>query len=145
MERLVQVGSIFAVLAFIHMFADLFSQTENIAMRKHDDLSCRSTHSILYTIFFIPLILYVNVGLYYTSSLLCFILCSHLWGDSYTPSYVWAKYVRRPKEMTKKNNVEGFMDYAGTGMGKALIIWVDQIYHLACLLLVAFVIVNSTK
>jgi hypothetical protein len=89
---------------------------------------------------------------------------SHFAEDTYVPVYLWAKYIRRPPEMTNPRKGEvilqqqadggfqphqavmppdpkaGFVDFIATPMGKILMIAIDQIIHICFLLPIAWML-----
>jgi hypothetical protein len=80
--------------------------------------------------------------------------------DTYVPVFLWAKYIRRPPEMTevrKKTELDGyvtimppdpkagFVDWIQTTMGKILMIAIDQIIHIVFLVPVAIIIMRHVK
>ena len=140
MINIVAIGSLFSVMVLIHMIADLCTQTDKMAMVKHENMKVRALHCVLYTLCFLPLFIYLQVPIILSFIYLYFLFVSHMIGDEYTPSLLWAKFIRRPVEMQNVDMREGFKAYTATPMGKALTIWVDQVYHLIWLFVIAYLL-----
>lgn len=149
------MGGIFAVLAFIHFFVDWIFQSHSEAMVKHNNPKIRAKHCLIYTVGFIPLLLLCHfnwIEMFVATQILFW---SHFCEDTYIPVFLWAKYIRRPPEMTeprKSVGVDGyvtvlppdakagFADWVQTAMGKILMIAIDQIIHLFFLFPIAWMI-----
>jgi hypothetical protein len=151
------MGGIFAILVFIHFFVDWIFQSHSEAMVKHNNPKIRAKHCLIYTLGFIPLLLFCHFSLFEWLFALNLLFWSHFCEDTYVPVYLWAKYIRRPPEMTeprKQTGVDGyvtvlppdpkagFVDFIQTAMGKILMIAIDQIIHIFFLLPIAWMILS---
>ncbi len=149
------MGGIFAVLVFIHFFVDWIFQSHSEAMVKHNNPKVRAKHCLIYTAGFIPLFLFCHFSVFEWLVALNLLFWSHFCEDTYLPVYLWAKYVRRPPEMTeprKQKGVDGyvtvsppdpkagFVEFIQTPLGKILMIAIDQIIHICFLLPIAWMI-----
>jgi hypothetical protein len=142
-------GGLFALLAFVHFFVDWLFQSHSSAMIKHNHFWVRAKHCVIYTIGFVPVMYLIGYSL--TGWLVCLsvLFISHMYLDTYHLVYIWAKYIRKPPEMANPwkeefKNVDGrvqarvhapdpkvgFVRFVETGLGKILMIAVDQISHL---------------
>lgn len=154
-------GGLFAILTFIHFFVDWLFQSHAEAMVKHNNPKIRAKHCAIYTLGFVPLLLafvwagaltHIQFGI---SIAILFI--SHFYLDTYHGVYLWAKYIRRPPEMTESRLTDenkliapdakaGFVRFVQTPLGKILMIAIDQISHLSFLwVIVYFVMRNIMK
>lgn len=152
-------GGLFAILTFIHFFVDWIFQSHAEAMVKHNNATVRAKHCAIYTLGFIPLLLLcIYFGAltqfeFIVSVIILFV--SHFIEDTYLPVYLWAKYIRRPPEMTEPvatwsgeeyitapNPREGFIKFVQTPLGKILMIAIDQIIHLTFLFPIVWMIVR---
>ena len=151
------MGGIFAILVFIHFFVDWIFQSHSEAMVKHNNPKIRAKHCLIYTLGFVPLLLFCHLSLFEWVFALNLLFWSHFCEDTYVPVYLWAKYIRRPPEMTeprKQTGVDGyvtvlppdpkagFVDFIQTAMGKILMIAIDQIIHIFFLLPIAWMILS---
>lgn len=149
------MGGIFAVLTFIHFFTDWIFQSHAEAMVKHNNWKVRAKHCLIYTLGFTPLFLFCHFSLLEWFVALNLLFWSHFAEDTYLPVYLWAKYIRRPPEMTeprKSVGVDGyvsvlppdpkagFVEFVQTPLGKILMIAIDQIIHIAFLFPIAWMI-----
>lgn len=141
-------GGLFAVLTFIHFFVDWIFQTHSEAMIKHNHPWIRAKHCAIYTAGFLPffwLCGFTTLEWVFSVNLLFW---SHFIEDTYFPVFLWAKYIRRPPQMTEPQKIEGldgyvrveepdakkgFVQFIETPIGKILMISIDQIIHLAFL------------
>lgn len=155
-------GGLFAVLAFIHFFVDWIFQSHSEAMVKHNNPKIRAKHCLIYTLGFVPLLVFCwSVGALLAWQLIACVLIlffSHFGEDTYLPVYWWAKYIRRPPEMTqpiKQAGLDGYITILppdpkagfvlfiqGT-LGKILMIAIDQIIHLAFLFPVVWFVLHN--
>lgn len=131
-NQLASIGGLFAVFAFIHFFVDWILQTHAEAMAKHNTASVRAKHCLVYTLGFIPLLIWMGFGLWPFIIAVNILFWSHFIEDTYLPVYLWARYIRQPPEM-KDDPKAGFIEFIKTPLGKILMIAVDQIIHLAFL------------
>jgi hypothetical protein len=165
--QLAVVGGVFAVLVFIHFVVDWLFQTHDQAMAKATDALVRAKHCTVYTMGFVPLLWALHVPMVLAVLCIQILFWSHYLEDTYVPVYLWAKYVRKPKGVNFINaavlnstqgglapgyqtetfeyakDILGFKTWMGTPLGAILGITVDQIIHLAFLLLVAFLLVMA--
>lgn len=141
-------GGLFAVLTFVHFFVDWVLQTHAEAMVKHNNPAVRARHCLIYTLGFVPIMFLLHFQAWEWLVSLNVLFWSHFVEDTYIPVYLWAKYIRRPPEMTEpQKNKEldgyvsvlppdpkrGFVEFIQTPLGKILMIAIDQIIHLAFL------------
>lgn len=151
------MGGIFSILVFIHFFVDWIFQSHSEAMVKHNNPKIRAKHCLIYTLGFVPLLLFCNFSWVEWLFALNLLFWSHFCEDTYIPVYLWAKYIRKPPEMTeprKQVGIDGyvsvlppdpkagFVDFIQTPMGKILMIAIDQIIHIAFLLPIAWMILG---
>lgn len=141
-------GGLFALLALVHFVVDWIFQTHSEAMVKHNNPKVRAKHCLIYTIGFIPLLYFFEYTWLQWLIGLNILFWSHFVEDTYMPVYLWAKYIRKPPEMTENVLVTidgiiqsvppdpkmGFVLFVQTPLGKILMIAVDQIIHLSFLL-----------
>jgi len=143
-------GGFFSLLGFIHFFTDFVCQSHAEAMVKHNNPKIRAAHCAIYTLGFVPLLIFcLCVGALTWWQLIASVLIlfvSHFCEDTYIPVYWWAKFIRRPPEMTEPikqpSNIDGYVNvlppdpkagfvlFIQTTLGKILLIAVDQIFHL---------------
>jgi hypothetical protein len=151
------LGGMFAVLAFIHFASDFILQSHSEAMVKHNNWRIRSKHCAIYTASFIPILWLAHFSLVEWLIALNVLFWSHHLEDTYYPVFLWAKYIRRPPEMTeprKQVGIDGyvivlppdpkagFIDFVQTPLGKILMIAIDQIIHLAFLFPIAYMMLR---
>lgn len=151
-------GGLFAVLTFIHFFVDWIFQSHSEAMVKHNNPKVRAKHCLIYTLGFVPFMWLCGFTFWEWVISLNVLFWSHFIEDTYLPVYLWAKYIRRPSEMTTSHHETymredgsmaskvlppdpkwGFVEFIKTPLGKILMITIDQIIHL-CFLWVLVVI-----
>ena len=162
MNKLALCGGIWFILTMVHFFVDWIFQTHAEAMVKHNKPKVRLKHCLVYTIGFIPVMFLLNLQLWEIYAGCAILFLSHFIEDTYVPVFLWAKYVRRPPEMTvsgrstirrlvrkgrelvpyPRNDKEGFEIFAGTPIGKILVIVVDQIIHILFLLPLVWLAMN---
>jgi hypothetical protein len=145
-QLIAAAGGIFAVLAFVHFFVDWIFQSHAEAMVKHNNALIRAKHCAIYTLGFVPLFFLFQFNWWEWLVGLNILFWSHFCEDTYIPVYLWAKYIRRPPEMTEPRKVTtgtdgyvtvlppdpkaGFGEFVQTALGKILMIAIDQIIHL---------------
>lgn len=159
-------GGLFAVLTMVHFFVDWICQTHSEAMAKHNNPLVRARHCGIYTLGFLPFLWLMNLtGLEIFLSV-NILFWSHFVEDTYIPVYLWAKYIRKPYEMTAPQEgpgylkqqedgsflptvdklppdpKKGFLQFIATPLGKILMIAVDQIIHLAFLWPIVYMALN---
>lgn len=155
--QLALIGGIFSVLAFVHFATDWIFQSHAEAMVKHNNPKIRAKHCLIYTIGFIPLLLLCHFSWLEMVIATNILFWSHFGEDTYLPVFLWAKYIRRPPEMTQPRkqvgfdgyvNIfppdakTGFMEFVQTPLGKILMIAIDQIIHLFFLFPIAYMILT---
>ncbi len=152
-ETLAKVGGVFALLTLCHFVADWVFQSHDEAMAKSRNALVRARHCLVYTVLcevaigaMVPLTWPVGVFIAIVLWL------SHFLEDSYMPVYMWARYIRKPPEMTNKVSEEvpgielaRFIRFVETTLGKILLIAIDQIVHLMFLIPVAVVLVVPSE
>lgn len=145
-------GGLFAVLTFIHFFVDWIFQSHSEAMVKHNNPKIRAKHCLIYTAGFLPFMWLCGFTFWEYVISLNVLFWSHFVEDTYMPVYLWAKYIRRPSEMTAPHHEmymredgnmatrllppdpkKGFGEFVQTPIGKILMITIDQIVHLCFL------------
>ena len=151
------LGGLFAVLAFIHFAVDWIFQSHAEAMVKHNNWKVRAKHCAIYTAGFVPLLWLAGFSFWEWMIALNILFWSHSCEDTYLPVYLWAKWIRRPPEMTeprKSVGVDGyvtvlppdpkagFVEFVQTPLGKILMIAIDQIIHLAFLFPIAWMLLT---
>src|SRR6266436_9594847 len=99
--RFAIAGGIFAWLVFNHFAIDFFFQTHREAMNKHNNAKIRARHCLIYALGFVPLLWYLGFAGWEWLAGLGILFVSHFCLDTYMGVYLWAKYVRRPSEMTE--------------------------------------------
>ncbi len=147
-SKVAMLGGLFAVFTFVHFFVDWVLQTHAEAMAKHNNAKVRARHCLIYTLGFVPLMWLLHFTPWHWVIGLNILFWSHFVEDTYIPVYLWAKYIRRPPEMTEPQKQEGldgyvfilppdpnkgFVQFIQTPLGKILMIAIDQIIHLAFL------------
>src|SRR5271163_1367015 len=106
------LGGIFAILSFIHFFVDWIFQSHAEAMVKHNNPKIRAKHCAIYTAGFVPLFLLCDFSWLEWFVALNILFWSHFYLDTYHGVYLWAKYIRRPPEMTepiKSIGIDGYV------------------------------------
>jgi hypothetical protein len=149
------MGGLLSILVFIHFFVDWIFQSHAEAMVKHNNPKIRAKHCLIYTVGFVPFMALFHFSWLEWLIALNILFWSHFGEDTYVPVYLWAKYIRRPPEMTeprKKAGLDGyvailppdpkagFVDFIQTPMGKILMIAIDQIIHICFLLPIAWML-----
>jgi hypothetical protein len=141
-------GGLFAILAFIHFFVDFIFQSHSEAMIKHNNAKVRAKHCLIYTLGFLPLIITLVYWNAYTQMeafiAMNVLFWSHYLEDTYLLIVLWAKYIRRPPQMTDNptDMLKGFKEFIDTTLGKILMIVLDQVVHLAFLFLLVYMALN---
>jgi hypothetical protein len=134
------LGGIFAVLAFVHFATDWIFQSHAEAMVKHNNWKVRAKHCAIYTAGFLPLFWLAGFSWVEWFVAINILFWSHFCEDTYLPVYWWAKYIRRPLEMTQPRKSTGadgyvtlgppdpkagFIEFIQTPLGKILMIAID--------------------
>lgn len=146
-------GGLLSTLVFIHFFVDWIFQSHAEAMVKHNNPKVRAKHCLIYTAGFLPFMWLFNFSWFEWFLAVNILFWSHFAEDTYLPVYLWAKYIRKPPEMTeprKQSGLDGyvtilppdpkagFIEFVQTPMGKILMIAIDQIIHIAFLIPIAW-------
>jgi hypothetical protein len=159
---MIAMGGVFSLLVFWHFLADWVFQSQTEAMTKAKDRKVRLWHCTKYAAAFVPL-LFVTTNWAVMLMSLGILFVSHYFIDSYVPVMLWAKHLRKavqfecvgkrypPQPWQDKvveprgfdNDEEAFKAFAATPLGLILIITMDQFFHIAFLLPVAFLMVWS--
>lgn len=164
METIIMIalgGGLFAVLAFIHFFVDWIFQSHAEAMVKHNRPWIRAKHCLIYTAGFVPILYFLEYSFWQWVVAINLLFWSHFIEDTYIPVFLWAKYIRKPPEMTEPwketylredgstafrvhppDAKHGFGEFVQTPMGKILMIAIDQIIHLAFLFPLVWMALN---
>jgi len=157
-----QLGGIFAVLVFWHFLADWVFQTHKEAMSKATNWRVRLRHCVVYAFLFWPLFWLTGFEGDRAAMATGILLTSHFIIDTYIPVMLWAKYLRRAPQfegvgmtrimrpwqdkvvdpITYKTDAEAFKAFAATPIGLVLMITMDQFFHIAFLLPVAWLMVQ---
>ena len=146
--KVAMAGGLFVVFGFIHFFVDWVFQSHAEAMVKHNNPKVRAKHCAIYTAGFIPLMWVLGFNFWDWVIGLNILFWSHFAEDTYIPVYLWAKFIRKPPEMSDVRKEpgpdgyvfvlppdpkKGFGEFVQTPLGKILMIAIDQIVHLAFL------------
>lgn len=142
-------GGLFAVFALVHFVVDWVFQSHAEAMVKHNNPFVRAKHCLIYTAGFTPLLYLLGFSAWEWFFGLNILFWSHFFEDTYVPVFWWAKYIRKPPEMTEPwkesytrvdgsvafkvhppDAKHGFVEFVQTPLGKILMIAIDQIIHL---------------
>lgn len=159
MEALIKLmlgGGLFATLGIIHWAIDWIFQSHKEAMVKHNNARVRAKHCLIYTLGFVPLLIWIwiwSVGgllIWQLVASLLILFLSHFYLDTYHAVYLWAKYIRRPPEMTEPymqtplpDPKAGFVLFVQGTLGKILMISIDQLTHLICLWPIVWFVISN--
>ncbi len=102
-----QVGGWLALLVLLHFSVDWVLQSHDEAMRKTREWRVRARHCITYSVPFAILLLASSWGPARALAMSGLVFLSHFVEDTYLPVLWWAKYVRRPPEMSRRVVGEG--------------------------------------
>lgn len=140
MDKISEIGSLFAILTFFHFVFDWFFQSSKTAMNKHKDKLVRASHCCEYSVLFGLLFAYMNIP--HVMLLMLALFVSHYIIDSYYPTYLFFKYIRQPyPELSIEDfTFEKMKEYVTTPIGAILMITIDQLYHLGVLLGICYFI-----
>lgn len=163
-HTLALMGGLFALLAFVHFAVDWIFQSHAEAMVKHNNPWIRAKHCAIYTLGFVPLLYVFEFSFWECFISIHILFWSHFLEDTYIPVFLWAKYIRKPPEMTEPwkenyhaedgtlsvrihppNAMRGFSQWVQTPMGKILMIAIDQIIHLAFLFPIVYMALQHLK
>ena len=134
---IIQIGSMFAILALWHFIIDWLGQSQKDAIAKSTNWRIRFDHCFYYALWFVLLGLAFNFHLLPMCLSFGILFISHFIIDTYIPTYLWVKYVRQPAIPTWDFTIEKFKEYAATPIGSIITITVDQIFHLIFVFVVA--------
>ena len=159
--KIALAGGLFAVFSFVHFFVDWVFQSHAEAMVKHNTPLVRAKHCLIYTVGFVPLLYVLGFTFWEWVIGLNILFWSHFFEDTYVPVYLWAKYIRKPPEMTEPwkevytrvdgetvfkvhppDPKHGFVQFVQTPLGKILMIAIDQIIHLAFLFPLVWMVIR---
>lgn len=157
-------GGFLTILTLIHFASDFFLQSHSEAMVKHNQPWIRAKHCFIYAISFIPFLWVMHFTMLEWIISLNILFWTHFAEDTYFLIYLWAKYVRRPPEMTEPWQEEyinsdhayaikvhppdakrGFGIFANTILGKILLIVTDQVVHIICLIPIVYIASKHVK
>lgn len=152
-ETIARVGGVFALLTLCHFVADWVFQSHDEAMAKSRNALVRARHCLVYTAFCGVAIWVMFPLTWAVGGFIAGVLwLSHFLEDSYLPVYMWARYIRKPPEMTNKVSEEvpgielaRFIRFVETMLGKILLIAIDQIVHLVFLIPISVVLVVPSE
>lgn len=137
-------GGLFAMLSFVHFFGDWLFQSQYEATHKSKNTGVRARHCTIYAAFFLPVLLFLGVSNSVLVASLAILWVSHFVIDTYIPTVLWAKYLRRvPKLRDAKDKLattRTFIELWSQPIYPILFITVDQILHLTFLWPVVFLI-----
>lgn len=144
MHLVSEAGGFFIVLMFIHVLADWMAQTDTMARRKADESPwLLIVHSVAYAAMFLPVLAVAfRYSMHLTVSSFLALIMSHGAIDTYTPIWLWARFVRRPPEM-RDDPVNGFTTWSTKPYGLFITLCVDQFMHACFLAPVAMMMVLS--
>jgi len=80
-------GGLFALLTFVHFFADWLFQTQREATHKHNNWKIRARHCTIYTVFFVPVVWILSPGIWASCTSLAILFISHFIIDTYIPVF----------------------------------------------------------
>ena len=145
-EFFAAAGGLFAMLTFVHFFADWLFQSQYEASHKHNDWKVRARHCTVYTVFFVPIFLMLGVPIWPALGAISILWVSHFGIDTYIPVFLWAKYMRKIPVLNEggpgfwntqiRHMLDGQKAFAESWkkpIYPILFIAVDQILHLAFL------------
>lgn len=146
-------GGFFALLVFLHFFADWLFQSHDEAMKKSHDAQVRMIHCFIYTIFFVPVM--GVLGLTLTQAMFCsgLLFWSHFFEDTYVPVMLWVKHVRNPPEFRELaddgtrlyTDEQAFRKWIASPLGMIIMIVVDQLVHITFLFPIAYYAVEYAR
>lgn len=134
LEFFATAGGLFAVLAFIHFFADWIFQTHREATNKHNNPFIRGRHCLVYTAAFVPFMLLIGISGWSLLVSIATLFLSHFIIDTYVPVFLWARYMRRVPALIKSTDKQTtFKQLWEQPVYPILFITIDQICHLTFL------------
>jgi hypothetical protein len=121
-EQISRSGGLLAMLVLVHFVVDWIFQTHAEAMAKHNNAAVRARHCAIYSLGFVPILLYLGFEGWKIVAAGLILFWSHFIEDTYWPVVLWAKYIRRPPQMRWRvklvdgkgrlwNPVGGFLDH----------------------------------
>lgn len=128
-----EIGGALTLLALSHLIADWLLQTEASAKRKPGESPWTlALHSCAYALAMSPALAISMQSWQLAASAALALAVSHGAIDTWAPVWMWARIVRRPKEM-RGRAAEGFVEWTSKPGGMALAMTADQAMHLAFL------------
>ena len=101
-DFMVRLGGCLAVLTSIHFAVDFIFQSHAEAMVKHNNPRVRAKHCLIYTLPFLPLLLWAGLPLWQIALCSQILFWSHFCEDTYIPVFWWAKHIRKVPSMQWK-------------------------------------------
>jgi hypothetical protein len=141
MQHIGAMGGVFAILAFWHFIADWCFQSHAMAVVKSSNELVRLKHCIVYALLFWPLFLGMGLQGNIVAIITMILFLSHYMIDSYEPVAFWARYLRRAPEALNAKQGTGhkfLLKMGETPLGTVLIVGMDQVFHVAFLLPIAW-------
>lgn len=96
-------GGFLSILTFIHFFVDWIFQSHAEAMVKHNNWKVRAKHCAIYTLGFVPLLIFIFLHNFLTpwelGLSIAILFISHFCEDTYIPVFWWARFIRRPPQV----------------------------------------------
>ena len=151
-QQISEIGGIFALLTFWHFVADWLPQSHAEAMAKSSDSHVRALHCAVYTVLMIiPVCFLIQMQhgqSYHSAILYCIFMAilfvSHFYEDTYKPVVWWLKQVRRIPQFENAISdhaaIMNFLEHSN-GLGYILLITVDQLVHIAFVLIISVLLI----
>ena len=134
-------GGLFALLTFVHFFADWGFQTEYEAFNKTRNHKVRAGHCLVYSLFFMPVLFLLGASPLVMLVSFSILFLSHFFIDTYIPVFLWAKYLRKINLKSKVfSEKQMFLEVFEDPLCLVLFISIDQICHLAFLWPIVFLL-----
>ena len=128
-----QAGSLFILLAFFHVAAELILQTDKDVREKADCWKTNLAVSTLYAVVgFGPALYMLGYSLPQWLASIVILLGSHFIIATLEPTYLWAKYVRKVPGI-RLDGRAAFKSMTDKPHGRLLLSGVDQFQHLSVL------------
>jgi hypothetical protein len=105
LETFSTAGGLFAVLAFVHFFADFLFQSHEAALAKSHDWKVRANHCLWYCFFFLPLLAWLGLDGWRFGAALVMLYGSHFIIDTYYGVLLWAKHIRKFPQFTARQTM----------------------------------------
>lgn len=146
LEQIALAGGLYVPLVFWHFVADWLTQTQDKAERKSKDHAVLASHCLVYTLFFVPVLLLYQIPMWGRLALLPILFFSHLIGDAGFPVWFWARYIRRMTTGPTRKRVDKLKDFfppseeidARVLFRPSLLLVIDQLWHLAWLWVIVY-------